>query len=86
MEIGLHSRRDGSSFARALRPTGRLLAWIEAGSSGVGHFIGAFVGEGATGRVPAARLCSTSEEATEWIVEQAQAFDLPVKWVTGPPR
>ena len=51
--------------------------------------MGAFPGEGALpdihrkspGRAPARQLCSTSDEAREWIEDQAAALGLPIKWV-----
>ena len=65
-----------------------LLAWIKA--CGDDEFIGAFVGEGAVpdadhnipGRLPATQLCSSPDEARQWVEEQAAAFNLPVKWVS----
>jgi hypothetical protein len=70
---------------------GHLIAWIEArGSDG---YVGAFVGEGATagvrkdfpGRSPARYVCSSPDEAQQWIEDQASALDLPVKWVSQAP-
>jgi hypothetical protein len=71
---------------------GHLLAWIEP--QGTGHFVGAFVGEGAAagvrkgfaGRSPATHVCASPEQAQRWIEEQASALDLPVKWIAQPPR
>jgi hypothetical protein len=65
-----------------------LIAWIEP--HGSNQFVGAYVGEGAgpdpqanfAGRAPATRLCSSREEAGKWIVEQATALDLPIKWIS----
>jgi hypothetical protein len=67
---------------------GNLLGWIKPLSAD--EFVGAFVGEGAVpdahkgfpGRAPATQLCSTLDEARQWVEEQAAAFDLPVKWVS----
>jgi hypothetical protein len=67
---------------------GNLLGWIKPLSAD--EFVGAFVGEGAVpdarrgflGRAPATQLCSTHDEARQWVEEQAAAFDLPVKWVS----
>jgi hypothetical protein len=69
--------------------SGNLVAWIE--SRGADEFIGAFVGEGAIpdrradvpGRTPATQVCSSSDEARQWVEEQAAALALPVKWLTG---
>jgi hypothetical protein len=71
-----------------VKPDGSLLAWIRPRCTG--EFIAAFVGEGAApgvrkdfpGRAPATQLCSSYDDARQWIEEQAAAFDLPVKWVT----
>jgi hypothetical protein len=75
-----------------MRPGGALLAWIEP--HGAEEFVAAFVGEGAipgahrdfAGRAPATQFCSTGDDARQWIEEQAAAFGLPVKWVSGAPR
>jgi hypothetical protein len=66
---------------------GNLLAWIER--CGTDAFVGAFVGEAETpgahraspGRAPATRLCSSPEEARQWVTNQAAELDLPIKWV-----
>jgi hypothetical protein len=71
--------------------SGNLLAWIEP--RGAGEFVGAFVGEGAapdahrhiSGRLPATQVCSSSDEARQWVEDQAAALDLPVKWVSDVP-
>ena len=57
---------------------GKLLAWIDDVTPGDDA---AFVGEGATSRLPAMHLCSTPDDAREWFLGQADAFDLPVRWV-----
>lgn len=70
---------------------GNLLAWIEPCDDG--EFIGAFVGEGALpdehrnfpGRAPATRICSSPDEARQWVEDEAAALDLPIRWVTGLP-
>lgn len=70
-----------------MTPSGSLLAWIEP--SGPRKFTAAFVGEDAVmdtrkhflGRAPATQLCFSTEEARQWIETQAEAFDLPIKWV-----
>ena len=63
-----------------MRPVGSLLAWVEV--SGTGEVRGAFVGDGARSRLPATQACSSIEEAREWVVEEAAALDLPVKWLS----
>ena len=62
-----------------MRPDGKLLAWIELRNAR--ERTAAFVGEGATSRLPAMQLCSGPDEAKEWILQQADAFDLPIRWV-----
>jgi hypothetical protein len=62
---------------------GKLLAWIEAGADR--EFVAAFVGGGATRRLPATRLCASQDEARCWIDQQALSLGLPIEWVAGPP-
>jgi hypothetical protein len=72
--------------------SGKLLAWIE--SRNAAEFVGAFVGEDpvhggrghSPGRAPATQVCSSRDEARQWVEEQAAALALPVKWVSGAPR
>jgi hypothetical protein len=72
-------------------PSGKLLAWIE--TLGADEFIAAFVGEGAlpaphydvSGRAPATQLCSSIDDARQWIQDQAKAFNLPVQWMEAVP-
>ena len=69
-------------------PDGRLRAWLEVQDDAV---LAAFVGvPGATdarlSRPPATQLCSSAEDARQWVEEEARAFGLPVEWVdTAPP-
>ncbi|HXA23920.1 MAG TPA: hypothetical protein VNW90_16655 [Acetobacteraceae bacterium] len=69
-------------------PDGRLRAWIEVHDDGV---LAAFVGvpgaaNARVGRPPATQLCSSAEDARQWVEEEAKAFGLPVEWVDkGPP-
>jgi hypothetical protein len=71
-----------------MKPSGNLLAWIEP--RGTDRFMGAFVGEFAApgasrhfpGRAPATQLCSSPDEARQWVEEQALAFGVPIKWVS----
>lgn len=75
-----------------MKPRGSLLAWIKPNSPD--EFVAAFVGEGAlpgayqdfVGREPATQLCSSPDEARQWVHEQAEALDLPVKWVNEGPN
>jgi hypothetical protein len=75
-----------------MMPGGNLLAWIKP--YGVDEFVGAFVGDGAApdtyshspGRAPATQLCASSDEARQWVEDQAAALNLPIKWMTDSPR
>ena len=70
---------------------GKLLAWIEMRSDE--DFVAAFVGEGVAhdlseddpGRAPAMQLCSSSEEARQWVHDQADAIGLPIRWLNEAP-
>jgi hypothetical protein len=72
-------------------PEGNLLAWIKP--CGDDEYVGAFVGDGAApdarrhlpGRAPATQLCSSPDEARQWVEDQAAALDLPIKWVSDIP-
>ena len=74
-----------------MTPLGSLLAWIMPSSPD--EFVAAFVGEGAVpgayqnfaGRKPATQLCSSYNEARQWVHDQAKALDLPVKWMSEGP-
>lgn len=74
-------------------PSGNLLAWIEP--SRAGGFVAAFVSEYTSlggrsepfsGRAPATQVCSSSEEAHQWVEDQAANLDLPVRWVRDMPQ
>ena len=75
-----------------MKPHGNLFASIKPRSPN--EFVAAFVGEGTVpggyedfrGRAPAAKLCSSPDQAWRWVEEQAAALDLPVKWVRDIPR
>jgi hypothetical protein len=75
-----------------MQPCGKLLAWIKPLDAD--EFVAAFVGEGAApgahtgfaGRAPAMQLCSTFDDAKQWIEQQAEAFGLAVEWVSSDPR
>ena len=71
--------------------SGRLLAWVVA--QGDDEFVAAFVGEDAAqrhgnnaGRAPAMQLCSSSEEARQWVHAQAGAVGRPIRWLNAPPQ
>ena len=62
---------------------GRLRAWIEVQDDAV---LAAFVAvSGAAhsrvSRPPATQLCSSAEDARQWVEDEARAFGLPVEWV-----
>ena len=64
-------------------PDGRLRAWLEVQDDAV---LAAFVGvPGATdarlSRPPAPQLCSSAEDARQWVEDEARAFGLPVEWL-----
>jgi hypothetical protein len=75
-KLAVSATGDGISVI----PSGQLLAWIE--EIGCGGFLAAFVGEGAPERSPALHKCSSPEAAREWIITQADALSLPVKWLS----
>ena len=64
-------------------PDGRLRAWIEEQDGAV---LAAFVGvpgaaNSRVSRPPATQLCSSAEDARQWVEDEARAFGLPVEWV-----
>jgi len=61
--------------------TDKLLAWIEPSEDG--GFLAAFVAANARRREPAMQLCSSRDEARDWIETQAAALDAPVEWVAS---
>jgi len=68
-------------------PDGKLRAWLEVHDDAV---LAAFVGvPGATSvrvtRPPATQLCSSTEDARQWVEDEARAFGLPVEWVDKGP-
>lgn len=75
-----------------VQPHGNLLVWIT--SRGSDEFVAGLLGEGAVpgayrgfgGRTPIEKVCSSSDEARQWIEEQAAALDLPIKWVSNAPQ
>ena len=76
-----------------MMPCGNLLAWVKPWGSDA--FVGAFIGEYALPdvqasaplrRAPATQVCSSSDEAHQWVEDQAAALQLPVKWVRDLPR
>jgi hypothetical protein len=70
-----------------MTPGGKLRAWIERQPGG--RFLAGFVAVVVTpdgrmavaNRPPATQVCSTPEEAREWVEDEAFAFGLPVEWV-----
>jgi hypothetical protein len=69
----------------ARRCDGSLLAWIT--QSAQERFVAAFVGAGAVHqRAPATQLCSTRDEAEQWVKDEAAALDVSIEWVDPVPR
>jgi hypothetical protein len=74
-----------------MKPLGSLLAWVKPSSDD--QYVAAYVGEGAVagayrnfpGRAPATQLCSSLDEARQWIEEEAAALELPVRWMSEIP-
>ena len=71
-----------------MRPSGKLLAWIE--SEGNGEAVAAFIGDGvasgaAKRRAPARRAHPSPEQARAWVEAEAAALGLPVAWLEEPP-
>lgn len=54
-----------------------LRAWVEPRGN---ETLAAFIGAKETRRAPATRLCSSSDEARQWIETEAAALGLPVRW------
>jgi hypothetical protein len=69
-------------------PEGKLRAWIEVHNDAV---LAAFVGvpcaaDCRVSRPPATQVCSSPDDARQWVEGEARAFGLPVEWVdTGHP-
>jgi hypothetical protein len=64
---------------------GKLVAWITLRREE--EFLASIVGGGALpDRAPATQLCSSSDEARQWIEDQAAALGLPVAWMSEAPR
>jgi hypothetical protein len=67
------------------RCDGGLLAWIT--QSAQERFVAAFVGaEALHERAPATQLCSTRDEAEQWVKDEAAALDVSIEWVDAAPR
>lgn len=72
-------------------PSGDLLAWIEPRSADT--FVASFIGEeavpdarrGFRGRIPAQHLCASTNDARNWVKEQAAELGLAVKWLSYRP-
>jgi hypothetical protein len=57
----------------------KLLAWIEPREGE--EFMAAFVGSGASTRLPAIRRCSSPDEGQQWVEREATILGVPVQWV-----
>jgi hypothetical protein len=65
--------------------SGKLLAWVEPQSDD--EFLAAFVGApAASTRRPATQVCSSPDEARQWVERQATALGIPVEWVNAAPQ
>ena len=62
----------------------KLLAWVEP--HGADEFVAAFVGGAATKRAPATQLCTSPEEARQWVEGEAAEFGLPIEWLSAAPE
>ena len=62
----------------------KLLAWIEPRNDEM--FLAAFVGGAATKRRPATNLCTSPDEARQWIEDEAAEMGLPVEWLDAAPE
>jgi len=62
----------------------KLIAWVEVRERD--EVLAAFVGAPAVNRRgPATLLCSTTEDARQWVEEEASALGVEVKWIDKPP-
>ena len=61
----------------------KLSAWIELIDD---KFVAALRAAQTPNRAPATRLCSTVEEAKEWVEREVAALDVPMEWVRHCPR
>ena len=73
--------RIHSTFTDCVMPLSgsKLLAWIEQGDGN--QFVAAYVGSGARQRLPAMRVCVTSDDARQWVEAEAETLGVPVEWV-----
>ena len=58
----------------------KLLAWIEPQAND--EFLAAYVGSAATERAPATQICRSSDEARDWVRNEAAALGVPIHWVS----
>jgi hypothetical protein len=57
----------------------KLLAWIVPRRD---EYVAAIVGAGAvSSRAPATQLCSSRDEARQWIEDEAAAIGVPIEWL-----
>ena len=57
----------------------KLLAWIVPSRDA---YLAAVVGAGAvSSRAPATQLCSSPDEARQWVEEEAAAIGAPIEWL-----
>ena len=62
----------------------KLLAWVEP--RGDQAFLAAFVSGAATERLPATQLCTSPDDARQWIEDEAATLGLPVEWLDSAPE
>lgn len=62
-----------------MRSGERLLAWLEPAE---GQCLASFVAEAAAQwRAPASRNFASSDEARQWVMNEADAIHAPVEWI-----
>jgi hypothetical protein len=74
----IHIHRTFTDFVMPLSGS-KLLAWIEQGDGD--QFVAAYLGSGARQRLPAMRICATSEDARQWVEAEAGALGVAVEWM-----
>jgi hypothetical protein len=63
----------------------KLIAWIEPRTSD--EYLAAFVAAPfAAERAPATQLCSSPDDARQWVEGEAAALGVAIKWVSEPPK
>ena len=60
----------------------KLIAWVAP--NGAYEYEAAFRAAGVPTRAPATQMCSSKDEARQWVEDEAAALDVPVAWVWQP--